>query len=222
LLGQLLGLEGESIEIAEGDVALEIPSADDDVYRRPELAANSHRRRAAEAELRRARADYLPSLNAFVAMDYDHGWRNDNGAASYTAGLLLNWKLWDGRATRGRVGEAGAQLAIAGEIERRTRLAIDFDVHKARLDLNEATERLAVVNQSVALAGESVQLTRDRFDEGLALAAQLIDAETALTGVRVRKVAAEIDQQIAIAALRRALGLSPLDDAMANSTNPLP
>ena len=44
-----------------------------------------------------------------------------------------------------------------------------------------------------------------------------IDAETALTSARVRRAEAEADQRIAVAALRKALGLSQLDTPPAPS-----
>ncbi|MBI4327519.1 MAG: TolC family protein [Chloroflexi bacterium] len=47
--------------------------------------------------------------------------------------------------------------------------------------------------------------------KGLALAAHLIDAETALTTARVRRAEAEGDRRIAVAALRKALGWPQLD-----------
>ncbi len=221
-LGNLLGLENEAAHVADALVPLVVPPAEHDFSGRPELSANQFRTAAAEAELRRARSGYLPSLNAFGAVDYDYGWRNDSGAASYTAGLMLSWNLWDGRETKGRVGEAGAHLEMAEEWERKVRLEIDLQVSQARLALREAGERVAVTEKTVTLAAESVQLTRARFEEGKALASQLIDAETALTGARVRRISAQTDQQIAIAALRRALGLPQLAAAHAAPTSDQP
>lgn len=212
-LGNLLGFENQPVPVAANEATLVAPSIEQDYASRPELAANRYRTRAAEAELKRARSGYLPSVSAFGAVDYDYGWRNENGAASYTAGLMLKWNLWDGHETRGKVGEANAGLQIAEEMERKARLAIDLQVSQSRLAYNEATERLGVTEKTVALAEESVNLTRARFEEGRALATQLIDAETALTGARVRHITAQTDQQIAIAALRRALGLPQLDQA---------
>lgn len=209
-LGSLLGLENEAAQVSDSPGTLATPPAELDFSGRPELAANQLRTQAAEAELRRARSGYLPSLNAFGAVDYDYGWRNDSGAPSYTAGLMLKWNLWDGRETKGKIGEAGAHLELAQEWERKVRLEIDLQVSQARLALREAGERVAVTEKTVALAEESVLLTRARFEEGKALASQLIDAETALTGARVRRISAQTDQQIAIAALRRALGLPQL------------
>ncbi|HPU54870.1 MAG TPA: TolC family protein, partial [Verrucomicrobiota bacterium] len=93
------------------------------------------------------------------------------------------------------------------------RLAIGFEVEQARLQLKEASERLAVTEAAVAQAQESVDLTRSRFEQGLMTSAQLIDAETALIAARVRRAEAEADRRIAIAALRKALGRPQLDSS---------
>ncbi len=91
------------------------------------------------------------------------------------------------------------------------RLAIDLETEQARLNLKTADERLAVTEQVVAQATESATLTRNRFEQGAALSTQVIDAETALVAARVRRAEAESDRQIAVAALRKALGLPQLD-----------
>jgi outer membrane protein TolC len=62
------------------------------------------------------------------------------------------------------------------------------------------------------LAEESVKLWRERFTGGQALAGQLMDAETALTGARVRRVEAEADRRMAVAGLRCALGMPVLTE----------
>ena len=90
---------------------------------------------------------------------------------------------------------------------RRQRLAVSLEVQQARTALREAESRLEASAKSVELAEESVKITRERFGNGLALATQLIDTETALTASRVRRTGAENDRRAAIAALRRALGL---------------
>jgi outer membrane protein TolC len=91
------------------------------------------------------------------------------------------------------------------------RLALDLEVEQARLDLKAANERLAVMQQVVSQAAESAGLTRARYEQGAALATQLMDAETALVSARVRRAEAEADQRIAVAALRKALAMPQLD-----------
>ncbi len=130
---------------------------------------------------------------------------------SYTAGVMLQWDLWDGFSTRSKAREAKANLESAQEEQRKLRLALNFEVERAQLDLKAAEERLTAGSKTVEQATESAKLTRGRFEQGLALSAQLIDSETALVAARVRRAEAESDQQIAIAALRKALALPQLD-----------
>ena len=122
----------------------------------------------------------------------------------------MRWDLWDGNLTRARVAEAAAQLDAAREQMRKVLLAIDLEAEQAGIRLGEARERLAVTEKVVARAQESAELTRSLFEQGLAISTQLIDAEAALVAARVRRAEAEADRHIAVAALRKALGLPQL------------
>jgi outer membrane protein TolC len=206
----LLGLEDDQFAVADSVPVVSAPG-EGDYLRRPELAAARAREASAQAQLRAARGGYAPRLNAFGSLDYDHGWVTDGSGRSYTAGVMAQWDLWDGFSTRARIRLAAANLESAHENERKLRLAIEFEVQQARLDVNAAAERLTVSATSVEQAAESADLTRKRFEQGLALATQLIDSETALVAARVRRAEAESDQRIAIAALRKALALPQLD-----------
>ncbi len=209
VLRNLLGLEQGEFAVADTAPELVAPTVTD-YSRRPELGASFQRQRAAEADVRRAQSGYYPHLNAFGSLDYDRGWKFDGEGKSYTGGLLLQWNAWDGNLTRAKVQEARSNLESTREEERKLRLALGLEVEQAELALKEATERLAVTGKVVAQANESVDLTRNRFGQGLAIPTQLIDAETALTAARVRRAEAEADQRIAVAALRKAMGLPQL------------
>ena len=210
VLRNLLGIEQGEFEVADTGPATSAPESGD-FSGRPELASARHRERAAQEQARAAKGGYLPRVNAFGSVDYDYGWKNDNGGGSYTAGALLQWDLWDGKLTRAKVREANANLESAREEQRKLRLALDLEVEQARLDLKAANERLSVTDKIVAQAAESASLTRARFEQELALSTQLIDAETALVAARVRRAEAEADRQIAIAAVRKALALPQLE-----------
>lgn len=212
-LRNLIGIEVGDFEVAEQAPAVAAPETSD-FSSRAELTAARQRERAAEEQLRGARGGYLPRLNAFGSVDYDYGWKFDNGGASYTAGGMLQWDIWDGNLTRAKVHEAQANLDSAQEEQRKLRLALDLELAQARLDLKSAGERLVVTQEAVGQAAESERLTRARFEEGTALSTQLMDAETALVGARVRRAEAEADRRIAIAALRKAMGLAQLDSEL--------
>lgn len=209
-LRMLLGIESGEFTVADAAPSVAAPDSGD-FSGRPELAAIRQRQRGAEAQVRGARSGYIPRIAAFGSLDYDYGPRTGGDGKSYTGGLMVQWDLWDGRLTRAKVREAEANLEQAREAERKLRLGLDLELEQARLNLKEATERLAVTEKAVAQAQESVQLTRARFDQGLAIATQLIDSETALTAARVRHAEAEADQRIAVAAVRKALGLPQLE-----------
>lgn len=206
VLQNLLAVEEPIEELDFAHVEAPVP-APETPANRAELAAAQRQRQAAEAALRAARGGHLPRVNAFGRYDYDHGWRFNGGGDSYTAGVELQWDLWDGQLTRGRTREAEAAVEAALEQERKFELAIELEVAQARLKLQEADQRLEVTSQATSQAQESAELTRSRFEQGLALATQLIDAETALTAAQVRRTEADADRLVAVAALRRALGL---------------
>ncbi len=210
VLRNLLGIEEGEFTVADTAPTIAPPDSGD-FSRRPELTAARQRERAAQEQVRGAKGGYLPCVSAFGSLDYDYGWRSENGGGSYTAGALLQWDLWDGKLTRAKVREAAANLESAREEQRKLRLALDLETEQARLDLKAAEERLLVTEQAVVQASESANLTRTRFEQGAALSTQLIDAETALVAARVRRAETEADRQIAVAALRKAMALPQVD-----------
>jgi outer membrane protein TolC len=209
-LRNLLGIETGEFEVADTAPTTRAPDSGD-FSGRPELTAASHRERAAQEQVTAAKGSYLPRVSAFGSLDYDYGWKYENGGGSYTAGALLQWDVWDGKLTRAKVREANANLESSREEQRKLRLALDLEVEQARLELKAANERLSVTDQAVAQATESASLTHARFEQELALPKDMIDAETALVAALVRRAEAEADRQIAIAALRKALALPQLE-----------
>ena len=210
-LRNLLGIEDDDFDIADTAPVVSVPAAGN-VTRRPEMAAAREREAAAQAQVRGARSGYQPRVSAFGSLDYDYGHVTGADGQSYMAGVLAQWDLWDGRSTRAKVREANANLEAAREEQRKLRLALNFEIEQARLNLEATNERLAVTSKTVEQAAESAGLTRKRFEQGLALATQVIDSEAALLSARVRRAEAESDQRIAIAALRKALALPQLDN----------
>ena len=207
-LRAVMGWEGSGgFDIVGGNPRLEEPPAAEPAQR-PELASARRISEAAAARLKQAAGGYLPRISAYSSIDYDKGWEFEGDGTSYTAGAMAEWDVFDGFMTRARVREAQAGVTSAGEQLRKLRIGVALEQEQARLNLQEARERLRVTQAAVRQAEESAKLTRVRFEQGLALSTQLIDAETALTAARVRKAEADADQLIALAALRKAIGLS--------------
>lgn len=210
-LANLLGLNARDLEITAPTTEY-APLTMSTPPERAELAAARARVEAATAQVRVAKAGYVPKLSALGGLDFNKGWELKGSGTSYSAGLLMQWEAWNGQATRARVRESEALLAAVIEEERKIQLALELELAQADLNLNESIERLAVTAKAVEQATESAELTRSRYQQGLLLATQLIDAEAALLTARVRRAEAEADAQIARAAWRKVRGWSQLAD----------
>lgn len=205
---------GEPVEIAGADPALDglAPPVSLDYASRPELQAWSDRERAAEAQLMAARGGRRPSVNAFASYQVDKGWETGEHGDAWTGGVAVNLDVFDGGIVSARIRIAETQLSELREYKRKADLGIGLEVEEARLALDEARERIAVTRIMLEHAEESAALSRARFDEGGLLAAELIGVEGRLIEARVRSAVARADERLAVAELRRAVGIEILSE----------
>jgi outer membrane protein TolC len=210
----VLGQEasGDSVELAADDPSVARLGVPDihDYSRRPELLGLQERIRAAEAMVRAARGNRQPTVNAFASYQYDQGWKLDRHGDGWMAGVSVDLNVFDGGQTSGKIRQSTAELAQVKEMLRKATLGIGLEVEQARLAHADAVERLAVTAQAVEQAEESAALSRARFEKGALLTADLIGVESRLIETRMRRAVAAADERIALAELRRALGLTPL------------
>ena len=168
---------------------------------------------AAKARVRQAQGGYYPSLEGYAGYDADKGYVTDGSGDSWQAGVRLQFNLSEGGRTAAEIARASALLAEAQERKRKTELAITLEVKQAEFAVQDARERLQVTEKSVAQAQESARINRLRFKEGKLLASDLLGAENRLTDAQTRRIVAETSQRIAVADLRRALGLDQFPEA---------
>lgn len=205
VFGNVIGLDSSASVTAVEPAASAAEPVDEADAVRPEWLAARNSVAVAEKQLRAARGGYQPQVNAFASYDLDSGDAR-HYADSWMAGVSVRVDLFDGFLTKGQVAEARARLDVAREELRRLELALALEQKQARLNLDAAAARLETTVRAVVQAQESLQIAQDRYAEGLALLTQVLDAESALTGARQRRVAAETDYQVAVAALARARG----------------
>ena len=206
----VLGLDpsAETVELAPDDPAvarLAVP-ATGDFSNRPELTGLRERIRAAEAMVRAARGQRLPTVKAFASYQYDQGWQLARHADSWMAGVSVDLDVFDGGRTAGKIRQAAAELVQVKEMLRKATLGIGLEVEQARLAHEDAVARLAVSARAVDQAEESARLTRARFEKGAVLIADLIGVEGRLIEARMRRAVAAADERLAVAELRCALG----------------
>lgn len=205
-LQNLLGLVGVRVELEPNDSFNQAIPANDDITRRFEMARLSAMEKTAAAELAKASGGRRPSVDAFAGYQYDKGFEFDGDGESWTAGLRLNYALFDGHKTGADIAKARARLAEITSLRKKIELAILLDLEQANLDFKQRVERLEVTEKMVGVAKEAARLSRERFQEGLLLASDLIDYEMRLTDAQARHLRAVAAYHVAVANYRRAAG----------------
>lgn len=211
----LLGLDDGPIllDSAQGGPQ-EPPQPGSQAQQRPELKSMEALILAAKARVRQAQGGYYPSLEGYAGYDADKGFVMDGSGNSWQAGVRMQFNLAEGGRTTAELTRASALLAEAQERKRKTELAIGLEVKQAEFAVQEARERLQITEKSVDQAQESARINRLRFMEGRLLTADLIGIENQLTDALVRRIMAECAQRLAVADLRRALGLPQFQETV--------
>lgn len=205
----LLGLTGGEVQLDTAGSVIQEPPRPGETAERPELTAMAANLRVLEAQVRQASAGRAPSADAFGSYQAEEGLEHGDGSGnSWMAGIRLQYALFDGHRAEAATAGAQARLTAAREEQEKLRLALDLEAEQARLALAQEEERLKVTARMVESASESARLARVRFKEGVLLASDLIASENRLTDARVSHALATAARSIAIADLRRAVGLA--------------
>ena len=81
-----------------------------------------------------------------------------------------------------------------------------LQVRRAYADYQSAAQRIQVAQAAVSMAEESLRITKNRYQSGLANVTDLLRTETALLEARNRHLAAVYDQRLAAVSLELAAG----------------
>jgi outer membrane protein len=188
---------------------------DQALERRPDLIAKVATLRAKEAEVRRARADYFPTLSLVSNVDTIAGRVKITGGnqptgwfsaaePSYGVGLALHWNLFEGGATQRKVEIAEAERRAAEDEVIAARDKTVRDVWKAYTDVRLAVRRLDVAAALVDASQKSYESTLESYRRGLETLINLLAARRELSRARF----VELDTRVQLLNASAALGFS--------------
>lgn len=183
---------------------------------RPELARLAKLTEAREQTITTARSNYYPNLSAFGGWQLRKG-PNDMFADSkdgFLIGLQSQWNVFDGYATKGRVIQARSVLEQTRLILEELTLAVDVEVRRALSSLQEATELADASTKVVAQGEESLRLANARYSAGTATQLDVLQTQVDLTTARTNQIQAYYNYNVALARVRKAVGLN--DAALGN------
>jgi outer membrane protein len=168
------------------------------------LAASGLRHEAAAAGRRPIVAvgggvDYArPNPRIFPRM---RDWRE-----SWDASINVNWPLFDGGRTRSEAAEASAVVrALQSRLAEFDSL-LALDVRQRLSELASSRAAIEAADAAIVAAREARRVIGDRFDAGVAISTDVVDAQVALLQAQLDRTQAIANARIAEARLYRALG----------------
>jgi outer membrane protein TolC len=173
---------------------------------RPESRQSALAQDLAQAQSRSAKSAMLPQVSVRAALEADRQRFVTRGGSNWLAGVSLQWNLFNGFADKARIEEASHMLRRTQAERQRTDSAVRLQVRRAHAALRAAEQRIEAAKASVAEAEESLRITNNRYDAGIANVTDLLRNETAALESRTRYLAAIHDQRIAATLLEAAAG----------------
>jgi outer membrane protein len=188
--------------------ALHLPTALEDsveqvidraLEQRPDLIAKVALVREKEAEIRRARADYFPTLSVggdvggeLARTRYDVGgsstsWFN-TGQPTYGGGLRLEWQLFEGGARERKVELAEAARRAAEQEVTAARDQAISDIWKAYTDVRLGFRRLDVASALVKASESSYEAVLRSYRLELGTLVDLLAARREISRARFQQV----------------------------------
>jgi outer membrane protein TolC len=146
---------------------------------RPELREARLASSMAETQGATARAALLPQIGFHAGFEADRQTFATRGGASWLFSASLRWNVFNGGADKARITEASYALSRARALENQAGSQIRLQVRRAYADFEAAAQRIGVAQAAVAMAEESLRITKNRYDAGLSNVTDLLRTETA-------------------------------------------
>ena len=179
---------------------------------RPEFQELQAQLKIQEWSLTLAKLQRWPRLNADTSYDinlddYLRERENFSDFRSWSAGVSLNFTLFDGGILSNRVKELSMQLEQtredASDLERSVALA----VRQAYLNLKRSEASVDISKTQVTNAQLSLDVIQGRFDVDKAILLELLDAQTSFAQALTNQVNTFYDYKIAQSRLQDAMGV---------------
>ncbi len=202
--------------VAAEDLLTQIPVPDEiqrfsdqEISARPEFAQFDAERRAAERDVRVARADRSPQITYSVSSGFitdslaPRSIKNHVGVQA-TAGITIPIFDWGASRSRETQARLRAQLAQNSKVLAERQFIQAF--YTARTQALAAQERIVQLRQSIADAESNVTASVARYRAGETTITEVIDAQNTLVTQRQALYQALFDYQTAKSRLARAAG----------------
>ena len=175
---------------------------------RPEMAQAKLKIDMAKDRLHIAQSGHLPTA-ALIASEK---WKDttpstSKDANSWMIGANVQFNVFDNGITRAEIKQAEQEITAAQEQLRQAEDNITLEVCQAYLNVQEAIERIANNKVAVNQSETDYKMTQERYENGVAINLDVMDAELAMTQARTNYIQALYDYNISRSKLDKAMGI---------------
>ncbi|GAB4404207.1 MAG: hypothetical protein OHK0053_29630 [Microscillaceae bacterium] len=162
---------------------------------------------ANQALLRLNENHRLPTLNVVGDVGFQgFGYTFDREQDFWLLQFALQWDLFKGRQNRRKIQQNQIQIEQLNTQYTEVQNQIRLQVHQAYFARMAAQESLRATEAGLKSAAQNFFLTRRKYEEGLALYVELVEARTSYTQARLEQALAEYALLMREAELGRAMG----------------
>lgn len=174
---------------------------------RPDFAASRAHIDAAQARVREARAEGLPTIGMTATGNRTTFRGFASGTANpYSIGIALRFPLFNGFRTQYDVRAAQAGVDIAREDARSLQERIDLEVWSSYYGLSTASQRVRTSRDFLSSAQQALDVAQGRYRSGVGNILDVLTAQAALETARAQEIQARTDWFIAVAQLAHDTG----------------
>jgi outer membrane protein TolC len=196
----MLHLDAHVTIVPTGDLVVDgaVPGVENktEPENRADLKALETSRQIAGYQADMARASRLPRVNAFLQTNL-HSDNIFSGGSSWGVGMNVQWNIFDGQASAGRIQEAKAQEREAMYNYENARSSSIAEVDKSIRSMRTAKARIAVAQKSIEESKVSLDYIGSQYKTGMAMTFELLMREQAHTYAKMRLNQAKYDYCVA-------------------------
>ncbi len=200
-LGRHLGWSPDTLPAPTDTLAAPGPLAEREFSpaARADLRALAAISDAAGAAKRQAALNWVPALDAFAQYTTHSPDAFSFDEDDWTVGVALRWTLFSGFGRAAEVQRASLEQRIAGLEYAQALRDASLEIDQAERAVRSARLQVEATGAAAAAAASGRDLMRRRFDEGLATAADLLQAEARVTAMRQGAIGALANYHMAVA-----------------------
>ena len=214
-LALLLGRNPKSSVKVEGELSVEeikIPlerCEEIALKRRKELISLNFARKGLELSEEITKSTLRPSVGVMLNYRFEKPFQyfENRWGRLFTAGISLNFPIFDGFSTQGKIKEIEAKERSLDAQEKALKDMIRFEVREAVNSYKEAMEVLKMQEEAVRQAKRALEVAKEQYKAGFLSELDYQDVEFGYTQAQFQKISTLYSAIVAKAQLLRAMGI---------------